>query len=112
MLACSSLASKCRTIFFIDARSGRLGLFYTDEPRYVEAHGVHVGMPTRTAEPLVQRRVSLGCIASIDLRTPQAELRLVFAGGAITRAARQRGGHVAALVLHGAKHDPGVFECT
>jgi hypothetical protein len=39
---------KCRTVFFLD-RSGRPGLFYTTQTRYVESHGVRIGMPTATA---------------------------------------------------------------
>src|SRR5438067_5105535 len=54
---------RCRTVFFIDARSGRLGLFYTIQPRYVESHGVRVGMPTATAERLLRQRVIVGCMA-------------------------------------------------
>jgi hypothetical protein len=107
-------STRCRTVFFF--RGGRLGLFYTTEARYVERHGVRVGMATATAERLLHRRVSLGCIASITLTrlgaTPM--LRFVFDGGTLidTRMPRLRGGHVAALVLHSANHDPGVFECT
>src|SRR2546423_8124722 len=40
---------RCRTVFFIDARSGRLGLFYTIQPRYVHSHGLRVRVPTATA---------------------------------------------------------------
>lgn len=107
-------APKCRTVFFVDAHSGRLGLFYTSQARYAERHGVHVGMATATAERLLHRRVIVGCIASIGLtRARAAQLRFVFDGGTITnqqRLPRLRGGYVAELVLHG-KHDPGVFEC-
>jgi hypothetical protein len=103
----------CQTVFFI--HRGRLGLFYTTQSRYVERHGVHVGMATGTAERLLRRRVVPGCIDAIELKRPGRTpvLRLVFDGGTITHARlpRLRGGHVAALVLHSATHDPGVFEC-
>jgi hypothetical protein len=102
----------CYTAFFIEGRSERLGLFYTAQDRYVERHGVHVGTTTATAERLLHRHVIVGCLNSIELTRPgRPLLRLVFDGGTITRKLRLRGGHVAALVLHGAKHDPNVFEC-
>jgi hypothetical protein len=105
----------CHTVFFVDARSGRLGLFYNTQPRFVERHGVHVGMPTATAEKLLQRRVIVGCINSIELGRPGRRpwLRFIFGGGTIshTHLPHLRRGHVAVLVLHSAKHDPGVFEC-
>lgn len=103
----------CQTVFFM--RGGRLGLFYTTQARYVERHGVLVGMATATAERLLHRRVIVGCISSMELTRPGRTplLRFVFDGGTIThmRLPHLRGGHVAALVLHSAKHDPGVFEC-
>lgn len=103
----------CHTVFFMRGR--RLGLFYTTQARYVERHGVHVGMATATAERLLHRRVIVGCISSIELTRPGHKplLRLVFDGGTIrqTHLPCLRGGHVAALVIHSAKHDPGVFEC-
>jgi hypothetical protein len=72
-------------------------------------------MATGTAERLLRRRVVPGCIDAIELNRPGRTpvLRLVFDGGTITHARlpRLRGGHVAALVLHSATHDPGVFEC-
>jgi hypothetical protein len=105
----------CHTVFFVDVRSGQLGLFYSTQARYVERHGVHVGMPTATAERLLHRRAIVGCINSIELGRPGRRpwLALIFDGGTTTqtRLPHLRGGHVAVLVLHSAKHDPGVFEC-
>jgi len=103
---------RCRTVFFIDARSGRLGLFYTIQPRYVESHGVRVGMPTATAERLLRQRVIVGCMAAIRLSSRHALLTVAFAGGTITRKPALRGGHVSLFALHGDRHDPGLFECT
>jgi hypothetical protein len=104
----------CRTVFFIDARSGRLGLFYTTQSRYREGHGVRVGMPTAAAQRLLGgRRLHVGCEANIYLSGPNASLTVAFGGRALrTRHDRTvSGGHVYALVLHGLHHDPGVFEC-
>ena len=41
----------CRTIFWIDAASGRLETFYTSERRFIEGHRVRVGMPAAVASP-------------------------------------------------------------
>lgn len=101
----------CRTVFFIDARSGRLGTFYTIEPHYRMSRGVRVGMPTAEAERLLRRRVRVACVAAIYLRSGRATLTVLFSGGALHRDGTMSGGRVDALVLHGLRHDPGVFEC-
>jgi hypothetical protein len=102
---------KCRTVFFIETRSGRLGLFYTSDPRYREGHGVRVGMRTAEAERLLGRRLRAGCEANIYLSSPKATLTVAFTGGLTHRDGTVTGGRVYALVLHGDRHDPGVFEC-
>lgn len=103
----------CRTVYFI--RGERLGLFYTTQARYVDSHGVHVGMATATAERLLRKRIIVGCIAALELTSPGVTpvLRFAFGGGKITHTQlpHLRGGRVASLILHSAKHDPGVFEC-
>jgi len=99
---------RCRTVFFVEARSGRFGLFYTADAHYVEAHGVRVGMPIRTAERVLGRRLHVGCGPNIFLRSPRALLTVGFNGRA---ANLENGGHVTELVLHGLHHNPGVFEC-
>src|SRR5439155_11803434 len=55
----------CRTVFFLDARDGRLGTFYTTSKHYEEKHGVRIGMQTATAERLLRRRVVVGCEANV-----------------------------------------------
>jgi hypothetical protein len=55
----------CRTVFFLDARGGRLGTFFTTSTRYREEHGVRIGMPTATADRLLHRRVVVGCEENI-----------------------------------------------
>jgi hypothetical protein len=102
---------RCRTVFFLKTRSGRLGLFYTTQSRYVESHGVRVGMTTATAERLLRRVVRVGCESNIFLDSAKASLTVAFTGGKIRRNGTLNGGHVAALVLHGAHHDIGLFEC-
>ena len=102
---------RCRTVFFIDARSGRLGLVYSIDPSYREAHGVRVGMRTVEAERRLGRRLRSGCEDNIYLSSPEALLTVVFAGGVTRHDGTVSGGHVYALLLHGLHHDPGVFEC-
>jgi hypothetical protein len=101
----------CRTAFFIDAGSKRLGLFYTTESRFVEGHGVRIGMPTAEAERLLKKRLHVGCGENIFLAGSRARLTVAFDGGVINHDATVAGGHVYAFVLHGLRHDPGLFEC-
>ena len=102
---------RCKTAFFVDVRSGRLGLFLTIQSRYVESHGVRVGMPTATAERLLRRVVHVGCEADIFLDSRKATLTVAFTGGTVRHNGTLNGGHVTALVLHGLHHDPSLFEC-
>jgi hypothetical protein len=74
----------CQTVFFI--HRGRLGLFYTTQSRYVERHGIHVGMATGKAERLLHPRVIPGCIDPIELTRPGRKPLLRF----ISTAARSR----------------------
>ena len=101
---------RCRTTFFIDRR-GRLGLFYTIQTRYVERHGVRIGMPTATAERLLRKRVRAGCLVDIFLSSPHATLTVSFDGGTIRHNGSLHGGHVSIFVLHGLHHNIGLFEC-
>lgn len=101
----------CRTVFFIDARSGRLGAFYTDDLRYRESHGVRIGMGTAKAERLLRHRLHVGCETAIHLRSLHATLTVAFTGGVVRRDGTVAGGHVDAFMLHGLRHDPGVVEC-
>jgi hypothetical protein len=102
---------RCRTVFFIDARSGRLGVLYTEDSRYRESHGVRVGMPTDVAEQLLGRRLRAGCEDNIYFSGPNASFTVAFTGGVVHRNGTVTGGHVYALVVHGLHHDPGIFDC-
>jgi hypothetical protein len=96
----------CRTVFFLDARTGRLGKFFTTSNRYEETHRVRIGMPTATAERLLRRRVLVGCEANIY----SGKLTIAFAGGHRDQSGYLIGGHVEAFALHG-RNDVGVFDC-
>jgi hypothetical protein len=97
----------CRTIFFLDPKTGTLETFFTSEPRYRERHGVRIGMASETAERLLHRRLSEGCETNIYL----GALTISFAGGKVLRHLHVTGAHVDALVLHSRRHDAGVFDC-
>lgn len=102
----------CRTVFFLNARTGRLETFFTTSPRYSAAHGVRVGMSTARAERLLHRIVHEGCETNLYLASRAASLTIAFEGGHVNLPnTRLIGGGVYAFVLHGRKSDAGVFDC-
>ena len=102
----------CRTIFWIDAASGRLETFYTSERRFIEGHRVRVGMPTAVASRLLHSPVYSGCGEGVFLSSKRASLTIEFAGG-VQHGPRLHivGGRVAELVLHSRRRDAAVFDC-
>jgi hypothetical protein len=106
----------CRTIFFINARTRRLGTFFTSSSRYSEAHGVRIGMKTAVAERLLHKRVYAGCEDDLYFRSRTAALTIAFTGGVTHKIPGSSGlhlvgGHVYAFVLHSPRSDVGVFDC-
>jgi hypothetical protein len=102
----------CRTVFFIDLASGVLETFFTEGAGYVEGHGVHIGMATADAERLLHMRVTQGCETNLYLTSKTASLTIAFEGGHVHLPnTAVVGGRVYAFVLHGRKHDAGVFDC-
>jgi hypothetical protein len=102
----------CQTVFFLDARTGRLGDFYTESSRYAEGHGVRIGMTTAAAERRVHRLVYAGCEDNIRL----GMVTIAFAGGRPRKvpgsdALHLVGGHVYAFAMHSARNDVGIFDC-
>jgi hypothetical protein len=106
----------CRTVFWINRRTGRLGDFYTTSPRYSESHGVRIGMKTAEAERLTHERAYVGCGESIFVGPGGRDLTIAFDGGTPRKLPSSNGlhlvgGHVAAFALHGRRSDIGVFDC-
>jgi hypothetical protein len=106
----------CRTVYFINARTRKLGDLYTSSARYTEGHGVRIGMRSAEAERLLHRRLYAGCEENIYLGTPAASLTVAFGGGVIRKEPASSGlhvigSHVFAFVLHGPRSDVGVFDC-
>jgi hypothetical protein len=103
---------KCRTVFFVDVRSGKLEEFFTFEPRYVERHGVRIGTSSAKAERVLHRRLYYGCDQAIRLSSRTGLLSVLFAGGIEHRPNNHViGAHVEAFVLHSRLRGSGVFDC-
>jgi hypothetical protein len=102
----------CRTVFYINSRTGRLETFFTTSGRYSERHGVRIGMATAAAERLLHKRLYEGCETDIYLQSATAFLTIAFTGGVVHLPnTGVTGGHVWAFVLHGVRSDAGVFDC-
>jgi hypothetical protein len=102
----------CKTVFYLDARSGKLELFYTEDGRYADVHGVHVGTATATAERVLHQRVLVACDAYLSFETRGAFLVMWFADGRSRPPSRHVvGGHVGFLVVHSRRRNPGVLDC-
>lgn len=102
----------CRTVFFINRRTGRLETFFTSAARYLEGHGVRIGMPTAAAERRLHKRLVEGCEENIYFWSAKADLTIAFSGSTFRRPSlRVTGGHVYAFVLHSHRTDAGVFDC-
>jgi hypothetical protein len=106
----------CKTVFWINRRTEKLGDFYTSSSRYSESHGVRLGMKTADAERLLRRRVYVGCGENVYLATPRARLTIAFAGGVARKmrgssALHLIGGHVYAFAAHARNSDVGIFDC-
>jgi hypothetical protein len=106
----------CRTVFFVNLRTQRLGNFFTTSQRYRERHGIQVGTPTAVAERLLHHRVDSGCSDVIFLGQPHTDLTIEFGGGKMRRvrgssALTIAGGQVSAFALHGKRSETGVFDC-
>jgi hypothetical protein len=106
----------CRTIFWINRRTGRLGDFFTSSGRYQESDGVRVGMKTAAAERLLHRRADVGCEENIYLGKRDAPLTVAIDGGNPHRLHGSAelhliGGHVYAFTLHARHSEIGIFDC-
>ena len=91
----------CRTSFYFVDR--RLSLFITQDSRFA-ASGVTVGMSTKQAERLLQRRAHSGCISAIGLRGKHTRLTVAL-GGSVHGPL-----HVDEFDLHG-RRNTGATDC-
>lgn len=100
----------CKTVFFLDRRSGKLETFSTSSSKYSEGHGVRIGMTQAEAERRLHKRLTIGCSAALHFESPSAALSIDFAGG-LEHGSSIKGAHVDAFVLHSHRRDAGVFDC-
>lgn len=101
---------RCKTVFYLDSRSDKLEILYTEDKRYVETHGVHVGTPTRAAERHLHRRAFSGCFSGFRFDTKTAFL-VMWLLGARLGGRTFVGNHVGFLVVHSQRLNPGVLDC-
>ncbi|HEX4304853.1 MAG TPA: hypothetical protein VHZ54_02345 [Solirubrobacterales bacterium] len=104
----------CRTVYYLNSETGRLGTFFTSMPTFRDNHGVFVGMRTAKADRLEGKKAVEGCLEGIAISSPSATFHVIITGGHARRRGNElvvRGGRVGALVLHGRSDDVGVFDC-
>jgi hypothetical protein len=100
----------CRTAYFLERRTRKLVAFFTTAPAFSESHGIRVGTPQRTAERLLHRRLTVGCLASFFLSSPRASLSISFGDGT-ENGTSIKGARVDAFVLHSRHDDLDLFDC-
>ncbi len=104
----------CRTVYYLNPKTGRLGTFFTSTLGFRDTNGVFVGMRTAKADRLEGKKATGGCGEGIFRTTPSGTYHVVIAGGHTHRSGNElvvRGGRVGALVLHSKANDVGVFDC-
>jgi hypothetical protein len=102
----------CRTVFWVNRRTRKLGDFYTSSKRYSERHGVRIGMPTAAVEHILHQRVYLGCEQNLGVGL----LSVGFEGGVGRRTSGSPGlqlvgGQVYAFAVEGRRSGIGIFDC-
>ena len=97
---------RCKTVFYVDPRGGKLELLYTEDKRYVDRHGVHPGTRARVAERRLGRHAFSGCYDGFRFDTKSGFLVLWFYGG---RTLAHE--YVGFLVVHSRRLNPGVLDC-
>jgi hypothetical protein len=101
----------CRTVFFLDGKTGKLEDFFTASAEYSESHGIRIGTPQADAERLLHQRLSIGCLAVLRLDSAKAHLSVEFRGGT-EKGTSIKGALVSDFALHGIHgHDYGIFDC-
>lgn len=104
----------CRTVFWVDRRSGTLEDFFTSDPRYVEKHGIRVGTTSEQGGRRLHRRLILGCEENMYVAGAGGDLTIAFEGGTAKRTSGPlvvHGARVFALVLHSRRRGSGAFDC-
>jgi hypothetical protein len=97
---------RCTTVYYLDSRSGKLELLYTEDGRYVDPHGVHPGTRTPVAARRLGRHPFNGCFSGFRFDTKTGFLVMWLEGGKA-----MIGNHVGFLVVHSRHLNPGVLDC-
>jgi hypothetical protein len=97
---------RCKTVFYIDPRNEKLELLYTEDPRFVDPHGVHPGTRTSVAVRRLHRRPFSGCYSGFRFDTKSSFLVMWLDGGKTLV-----GTHIGFLVVHSRRLNPGVLDC-
>ena len=113
--ACSrrSQHTRCRTVYFVDARTGRLAGFWTDSPGFRTDKGSRPGMRERVADRLEGAHPHVAALTGIDRATRAANLFVENAGckpGPSLNTSPCLGGRVRSLILEGRRHPVGLLE--
>jgi hypothetical protein len=104
----------CRTVYYVNSGTGRLGTFFTSMPGLRDAHGVFAAMRTAKADRLEGKKALGGCLEGIAIQSPSAIYHVIITGGHTHLRGNElvvRGGRVGALVLHSRRNEVGVFDC-
>lgn len=99
---------RCKTVFYLRARSGKLALLYAADSRF-SYRGVRPGMPVRAVEKKLHRRPVTGCYDGYRVVTKTGFLVVWISSYG------DRKGHVDFLAVHsprlGIRDNPGVLDC-
>jgi hypothetical protein len=98
----------CRTVYWINQRTGKLAGFSTTSPRFHTPHGVHPGTSLAAAKRLEHRPTLMDSPSALDVRTAKADL-LIYATIVTPKHGGWRVGKtVAALALESRRHMIGL----
>jgi hypothetical protein len=100
--------TRCRTIYFINRRTGKLAAFWTDSKRFRSSAGTTLGMSATKAAHLEHRAVVVGGFDGIERGTHRATLRIEAPCSGL-RAGRCVVGHVTAFALESSVHGVGLL---
>ncbi|HEX6700981.1 MAG TPA: hypothetical protein VF101_09655 [Gaiellaceae bacterium] len=99
----------CKTVFYVNRRTGRLADFETSSRQYVGPRGLRVGMQSAIAERRLHQHLRQACGANVGFTTRRADLTLEFVGGSMRPDQSVVGAHLADMVLTSLRHDVGVY---
>jgi hypothetical protein len=103
----------CRTVYFVNSKTGKFAGFWTDSTAFRTVKGSRPGMRQEKADRLEGAHAYIHALTGIDHGTRTANLFVENAGckpGANLNASPCLGGHVTVLILEDARHPVGLLE--